>query len=373
MNLAGVATDAIGRGDALVAPASRRPTTELEVALRPVRGRDEPASRGAYSFHLGAADRAARLRVLGRDAAGVAYARLRLDTPVAADPGDRFVLRDAGRGATVAGGEVLEVAPPRRSGVDAVGRLARRRTAGADARPALVVIDRGAVRATDLPALAGGPPSSAALADAAIVDAGGWWIAPTIVEGARDTIEAAVAAHHRDHPLERGLPTSAARERIRESLRRARVAADPELVDAVLGALVIAPTLERDGGFLRRPGREAVGADDPVLRRLLSAVDGPTPPTIPELVAAGVPRAAIDAAVRADLVVRIAPALVVSHGFIDRALAAIRDAGATGITVSELRESLGTSRKYAVPLVEHLDASRRTRRDGDRRFARDGG
>jgi selenocysteine-specific elongation factor len=86
-----------------------------------------------------------------------------------------------------------------------------------------------------------------------------------------------------------------------------------------------------------------------------------------------VPRAAIDAALRADLVVRLAPTIVVPRTFVDRAIATVRAAGPSGITVSELREALGTSRKYAVPLAEHLDATKVTRREGDRRFARDAG
>jgi hypothetical protein len=36
-------------------------------------------------------------------------------------------------------------------------------------------------------------------------------------------------------------------------------------------------------------------------------------------------------------------------------------------TVSEFRELIGTSRKYAVPLLEYLDSIRFTRREGDQR------
>ncbi|MFM8944355.1 MAG: SelB C-terminal domain-containing protein [Actinomycetota bacterium] len=129
--------------------------------------------------------------------------------------------------------------------------------------------------------------------------------------------------------------------------------------------------ITRDGAFLRLPSHRPSG-DDPVLRRAVTLVEtgGATPPTIPDLLGAGVPRAAIDAAVRAGLLVRIAPTLVVTSGFVERALACIRDAGDAGITVSALREALGTSRRFAVPLVEHLDAARATRREGDLRFAR---
>jgi selenocysteine-specific elongation factor len=41
------------------------------------------------------------------------------------------------------------------------------------------------------------------------------------------------------------------------------------------------------------------------------------------------------------------------------------------MTVSALREALGTSRKYAVPLAGYLDATGVTKRVGDLRFPRD--
>ena len=41
-----------------------------------------------------------------------------------------------------------------------------------------------------------------------------------------------------------------------------------------------------------------------------------------------------------------------------------------GITVSAFREALGTSRKFALPLLEHFDRTGVTRRDGDLRFPR---
>ncbi len=55
---------------------------------------------------------------------------------------------------------------------------------------------------------------------------------------------------------------------------------------------------------------------------------------------------------------------------VERALTLIRAAGSGGMTVSDVRAALGTSRKYAVPLLEYLDAQGMTRRAGDVRVAR---
>jgi selenocysteine-specific elongation factor len=74
--------------------------------------------------------------------------------------------------------------------------------------------------------------------------------------------------------------------------------------------------------------------------------------------------------VRSGALVRISPELVLTRELVEHAGTIVREAGAGGITVSALRARLGTSRKYAVPLVEHLDRTGVTRRSGDLRFAR---
>ena len=366
VNLAATPRDALTRGDVLVAPGTRRPTDVVEVAMRPVRGGGAIRERGAHSFHLGAAERAARIRLLG-ERGGRTYARVRLDAPVVAEPGDRFVLRDLGRGTTVAGGEIVDAWPPARSGSDAVDRLAARRGAHGEALAVLLVAERSVVADGDVRVATGALPDALPRA----TRAGGWWFADAARDAVARTVTDALAAYHRDHALEPGAPVALARDAAVAALRRLRVAREGDPADAALTLLLEAGTVEREGAFLRLPSHHP-SQDAPDLRRAVTLVEsgGATPPTISDLVAAGVPRAAIDAAVRAGLLVRIAPTLVVTSAFLERALARVREAGEAGISVSALREALGTSRKYAVPLVEHLDAARLTRRDGDLRFAR---
>ena len=62
--------------------------------------------------------------------------------------------------------------------------------------------------------------------------------------------------------------------------------------------------------------------------------------------------------------------LVFTPALVARAEAIVRDAEADGITVSAFRERLRTSRKYALPLLEHFDQRGITRRNGDLRFPR---
>jgi selenocysteine-specific elongation factor len=89
---------------------------------------------------------------------------------------------------------------------------------------------------------------------------------------------------------------------------------------------------------------------------------------VKELLARGFDPDVIDAAARAGAVVRLSRDLVVAPSLVERAMQVVTERGAAGITVSELRERLGTSRKYAVPLAEYLDRAGLTRREGDLRY-----
>ena len=93
------------------------------------------------------------------------------------------------------------------------------------------------------------------------------------------------------------------------------------------------------------------------------------PPTIDELERSGIERSVIEAAARAGLVVQVSPDLVFSPAVVDRAMTVVR-AAPDGITVSAFREALETSRKFALPLLEHFDRTGVTRRDGNLRFPR---
>jgi selenocysteine-specific elongation factor len=108
------------------------------------------------------------------------------------------------------------------------------------------------------------------------------------------------------------------------------------------------------------------------VQRVVDAIASePThPPTIPELVSRGIGRDAIDAAARSGLVVRVAPDLLFTPTVIERAEAVVTAAGDAGITVSAFREALGTSRRFALPILSWFDQRGFTRREGDLRFPR---
>jgi selenocysteine-specific elongation factor len=370
VNLAGVDRSRLSRGDVLAHPERWHPTSLIEAKIRPVRGlAHELTSRGAFSFHAGAADRDAKLHLYAVRSVpdDGAFVRIYLSAPVVLDVYERFVLRESGRSETVAGGVVLDAFPPRRAGATAVDRLSVRERATRDELPELLVSERGAVTAADVRVVAGTDPSDIANTRRAR----DWWVHDRVADVVRDGVTATLQAFHVASPNAEGRETAAVRRDIVAALRHAGAPSDAEVAEALLASLVDDGTIERAGSLFRLSGRTAGIATEEVERVARTVADAePTPPTVAELQQRGFSGDVIDAAVRRGVLVRIAPDLVLTQMMVDRAIEVVREAGAEGSTVSSVRERLGTSRRYAVPLMEHLDRTGATRRSGDLRFAR---
>ena len=366
VNLAGAEREGLARGDVLGLPGVWRPTHTLEARLRPVRGLAHPITgRGAFKMYAGAAEADARVRILGAgsiEPGDQGFVRIRLARPLVLDMFDRFVLRDAGRRATVAGGIVLDPAPPARSGATPASRLAAREAASRAELVSLLVAERGAVEAAEAATLTGVPQA-----------AHGWLLDGTVRRAAEDALRAMLETHHAEHPLETGAGLEAVRSAAADALRRSGAPAAPGVVEAVLAGLDSAGEVVREKDTVRLRGhRVALDERRGEVDRLLAAIGGEheaTPPTVRELGAMGVGHEMIEAADREGVVIRLAPDLVVTPAFAARA-ETVALAAAEGITVSVFREALGTSRKYAVPLLEWLDRRGVTRREGDLRFPR---
>ena len=154
-----------------------------------------------------------------------------------------------------------------------------------------------------------------------------------------------------------------------------RVLSDPGLADAVLDHLAASGAIIRDGALVRLPTHRASTTGREDADRLVAAVERaePTPPTVRELVAAGFGPELIKAVCGDGRLVRITQDIVISPGLLARAEELIRaKAAPPGLTVSSFREALGTSRKYALPILEYFDSRGITRRQGDVRVLRSG-
>jgi len=373
-NLVGVDRERLERGDVVGLPGEWRPTRTFEARLRPVRGLDHPlTARGAYKLYAGSAERGARIRLYEAgeltDPEG-GFVRIGVSDPLVLDVGDRFVVREAGRRETVAGGVVLDVDPPDRPRLAAARRLDGREHAARADLPPLLVSERGAVLASDVAILTGTRPSGIDGAERA----GAWWVARRVFDQVGGALQAELAAFHENHPLDEGLDLPAARAILVRGLQVAGAPREVSLADALLSALSESGRVLREGSTVRLASHTAslAGREEEASRLVRAVADAePTPPTLQELTSAGFAPEVIDAATRAGMLVRVSGDLVMTPGLVAHAEAVVRGSGSNGITVSAFREALGTSRKYALPLLEHLDQRKITLRRGDLRFPRE--
>jgi selenocysteine-specific elongation factor len=260
---------------------------------------------------------------------------------------------------------VLDVAPPRSfTKGEHLEFLERRRHAARAALPGLHAEEHGAARAADVRTSTGAEPPPELLV-------GSWCVTERVRDAVATGLQELLQAFHDEHPLEEGASLGDVRAAVAKLLREAGAPTEASLIDALVdatpGVVRTASQVRLETHAVSLEGR----TDD--TDKLLEAIGGEaeaTPPSVTDLVAAGTPRDVIDAAARQGLIVRLSPEIVVTRHFTDRAIELIRSRAAQGTSVSQLREHLGTSRKYAVPLVEWLDREGLTRRQGDLRYPR---
>ncbi len=381
VNVSGIEKHEVERGDVLATPGAFRPTTHLDVRLRLLPG--VPALRHAapVHVHLGSGVTIGRVVL----AAGTtlapgaeALASLRLDRPVVAVHGDRFVVRRYSPTQTLGGGIVLRAVAPRRERRAATLAIlqAIERT-GPAALVAAAVADAGAtgMAPDDLAAAAGLTPAAAsaglqqAQAQGTVVTLAGRLFATQVVAGMRQTIESILDDYHRVAPWRRGLP--------REDLKaRATGPGGDVLFDAVLAELVTAGQVVIDRGFVARAGFVPTLDDvrQHLRQTLLATLQGAAwaPPPVDDLRRLG-PTDAVDDVLQLLVdeghVVAVAPDLRVATSALDAVRQTLVQMAVEGreITVATLRDRLGTSRRYALALLEYFDTIRVTRRVGDRR------
>jgi selenocysteine-specific elongation factor len=351
VNVRGLPVDDLRRGDTLVTPDAWPLTDEIDVRLLDIGPADLP---GDLVLHIGSAAVPCRIRPLGEDTG-----RIRLATRQPLQPGDRAVLREPSS-RLVTGMVVVDVDPPtlRRRGA------ARARAAELDLlldRPDVVteVARRGSTTRARLAVLGILETNEPLPGD--LMTVGEHVVHPDAWQRWRDGLYSAVDEHRTANPLAPGLPAKSAQQLLGVP--------DLPLVDALVrdsgGALVA-----RDGR-IARPGSGPSFTDE--IRQALEqvqarlAADPLDSPDIPDLNAAGLTTPILAAAAKAGLVLRLPGDVVLHPSAPDAATKTIAELPQP-FTLSEARQALHTTRRIAVPLLEHLDAIGRTVRvDSDRR------
>lgn len=386
VNLPGVEVEAVNRGDLLVTPGALVPSPMIDARVRMLPGHGLEHLQRAR-FHHGAAEILCRVAMLGDDAVGnggTALVQIRLETPYACVPGDRFVLRRYSPMVTIGGGIVLDNAPRKHRISDraARDRVAALEDATPEERLALLVADAGAQ----------GAPESAlrqrmfvsreelvALAEA-LAQAGRVLIArqqPLLLVDAASaatataTLRQSLTSFHRQNPLAAAAPKSTL-----------AAALPVGVAEATLEALIA--TLVHDGVVEVREEGVALAdhqvelsptqrdVRDALLRRYAQA--GWSPPTFSEALEESDATGAdgeqiLHMLLRSGDLVRVRSELVMHAERLEELIDRLRERylPGTAFDVADFKDWTGLSRKYAIPLLEYLDEHRVTRREGDRR------
>ncbi|MFI5371860.1 MAG: selenocysteine-specific translation elongation factor, partial [Candidatus Eisenbacteria bacterium] len=377
----GVDKEQVTRGDWLIAPGSLRASSILDVRFELLGDHPRPWGRNArVRFHLGAGETLGRLVLLDADQVapgGSALAQMRLESPVVAARGDRFVIRSYSPSRTVGGGSVIEpVASKRRreqSGLEALavhesGSVAARlleRLKGEPKPVSTAVLAQGigeseAVVTTTLRALVAGHE--------VVEPVSGRWLSQPRWETAREQIEREIGLYAEKFPGRYGVMKGELKSGLRSAI-------DGALFDPAFESLVADGSVEQRGERVRPAG--ATWAPPAELTALLERAEatlesaGFTVPDVATLQTGLGTQGAEAAALGYFLgrLVRVSGEYTYTARQLDALRAALvkHFAAVESLTVAAFKELTGASRKWAVPLLEHCDRHGWTMRIGDER------
>lgn len=354
LNLAGLDRAVIERGSMLGVPGQWAPTSRFTADARTVRSLDAPLrEQGSYHLHAGSGSWPARIRLLEGDRLeGGGAIVVDVGDPLPLRFGDRFVLREVGRRAVVAGGRILDPTPPRRLR-EAVPMLPALRAARTPDDAATALLEaRGMADLAGLAAETGGGMPAAGLTS----DRRAWSLrrVQQLAERAMRTI----TAFHAENPLRPGMQKASLAERLHIA---------PDDLDTVLAGVA---EIEIDGPVVRAAtfGGDLTGSARQLWDDLRSTLVESrfAPPRRKEL---AIDRELMHALIRSERLVEVSDELVYLPETLAEMEERIREMP-DGFTVADFRDALDISRKYAVPVLEWMDRRGITRRDGEGRTIR---
>jgi len=390
INLQGLERAALGRGDVVGLPGTLVPSLLVDGTLELLP--DAPRavkSRTRVRFHVGTSEIMARVLLLDRPelAPGdTAFARLRLEAPLVARPGDRFVVRSYSPVLTIGGGTLLDVDPPRfkRKAPALVAHLSLLQTGSPEAVLEEHVRHVGSA-GVRLATLAGrvpfGPERLRGLLDrlrqagrVVAVDRD-WFIHPDSFARLRTLVVEALTTFHRTSPLKPGMS--------REELRGRAGGADERVFAFLLSSLGAGGSVKTDRDKVRLASHEV--RLSPEQQRVVDRLEEDflraeaAPPSAEEALGrAGLAgddeHELFQVLVQAGKLVRVKESLFFHARALDaiqtKLVALLRERKEIG--PGDIKDLLGISRKYAIPLLEFFDQRRVTARVGERRILRAG-
>ncbi|HEY3568874.1 MAG TPA: selenocysteine-specific translation elongation factor [Thermoanaerobaculia bacterium] len=387
LQLTGVALEDLARGMQLGLPEAFEVTTSLLARFTLLA--DAPAPVRGFipvRLHLFASEVLGRMRPLNPEGLApgeTGPVEIRLQAPVSALRGDRFILRRPSPPSTLGGGEILDPRWRRHRGTI----LQQALTALQKDLPAALPFwvqeagERG-VEAAELARRLGVPPAEAAKRLAALARTQKLievpeehgrprrWINPAAVQRVTDRARRVLKEHFQKDRLAESISKA-------EAVRRILRGRGAELADVYLGWLSAQKVLVVQGDQVTLPGRSAqlTSEESKLSGAVLELYEkaGLAPPSPGEAaMTLGAKPQILDGVVRhlvaRGQMVKLPSGLLLAAS----ALSGLKkDLFATSwdrFSVADFKDRFGLTRKWAIPLLEHLDSTGATRRVGDDRM-----
>jgi selenocysteine-specific elongation factor len=395
VNISGVDVSQVKRGEVVAHPGDYASTRRLDVRFRLLQDASGPVEHDTeVKFFVGAAEVVARLRLLGSEIlrpGEQGWLQLELAEPVVAVRGDRYILRRPSPGETLGGGVVVDPNPKgrhKRFSTDVLARLealsqgtpaeillqaltalgaaplqdvfARSNLPEAEARSALTeLFSSGQLIALEPKELVSPNTASSPVPPlpSELVTSRAYW--QQLADHATQEVE----TYHRLAPLRRGMPREELKSRLKTPAR---------LFNAALHKLINDGLLQESGVSIFRPGHAI--QFDPQQQRQVNAMLAKfaaspyAPPTVKDC-NAEVGEEVYNALVDLGMLMPVPPDVVFRREDYERMVADVhRLIEKQGmVTAAEVRDHFNTSRRYVLALLEHLDATGVTVRQGDAR------
>jgi|Deesub1362A_J573_1020465.scaffolds.fasta_scaffold08165_1 selenocysteine-specific elongation factor len=379
INLAGVEKRELKRGDILVEKGAYRPTSLLDVELTllenslPLKHGDE------YLFYLGAKETMVKVRLMERDvlkADEEGFAQLRLREPVVARRGDRFILRRPSPLMTIGGGVIVEAypRPHHRFHAEEIQTLKRKLYASSEEYLLVLVSEKPGISLEEAYLHLALGKEAENLVKKMLEKGEIFLVAGSLYEAQKyqavkeEILEKARLFFER-HPQNPNIP--------KEELRTL-CALSKKVFEEFLSHLEREEKISVQADKVRLLGvKSKLSSEEERIKREISALFEKrsfNPPTLKEMeeIFKGKEKLLsplIKLLEDEGLILKIAPGLFFHRDALERAKEIarekIREGG--GLTPSQFKEALGTSRKYAIPLLEFFDKIKLTKREGDKR------
>jgi len=393
INLGGVNTDQLKRGDVVAWPGTLKPTRLIDVRLQYLADAPKPLPHNAVlEFFSGAAEIQAHVRLLDREVlrpGETGWAQLRLASPAVLVKNDRFIVRQPSPGATVGGGVVVNVHPQRRyrrfrpqvmayletmahgtpeevllqalesqqpcEAKELVKRCGLSAETAAEALNTLLA-EGQVIAVSRQPATAIQQPATS---NPYLMSRSGW---QSLIE----RLSGVLKDYHQRYPFRRGM----SREELKSHSRL-----ESRLFNEVVSMAAREGKLVEEETVVRLPQHEVKfgPAEQHKIDTLLAGFrrNPYMTPSVAEC-EARLGAELLNALIAQGKLVKVSEDVIflaeTYQEMVNRIVAYIKKEGS--ITVAQVRDMFGASRKYALALMEHLDEQKVTRRVGDERVLR---